>query len=175
MKVIDTNGKHPSVRRIYTSDVDLDFFTREGERFIREDPLLPFTNSILTDITQNQDQSWCNEQEIESAGCSTTTFFMAKSSTPDEMLNALLSGNMLAEEKSTFDAAILLGKPDGMAMKENQSINSSRALLHGWNEFSSMTKKSTSGLNLRQQKNSPFNEVNTIDMLLFSTASNPID
>jgi hypothetical protein len=81
------------VRQSKTSDVNLDFFTREGERFIREDPLLPFTNSILTDITQNQDQSWCNEQEIESPGCSTTTFFMAKSSTPDEMLNALLSGN----------------------------------------------------------------------------------
>lgn len=96
---------------------------------------------------------------------------MAKSSTPDEMLNALLSGEMLVGENSTFDAAILLGKPDGMAMKENQSINSSRALLHGWNEFSSMTKKSTSGLNLRQQKNSPFDEVNIIGMLLFSNAS----
>ena len=70
----------------------LDFFAREGERFIREDPLLPFSNSILTDITQTQDQSWSNEQNIGSPGCSTTTFFMAKSSTPDEMLNALLSG-----------------------------------------------------------------------------------
>jgi len=70
----------------------LDFFAREGERFIREDPLLPFSNSILTDITQNQDQSWSNEQTIGSPGCSTTTFFMAKSSTPDEMLNALLTG-----------------------------------------------------------------------------------
>lgn len=77
----------------------LDFFVREGERFIREDPLLPFSNSILTDITQNQDQSWSNEQNIGSPGCSTTTFFMAKSSTPDEMLNALLSGKSIFLEK----------------------------------------------------------------------------
>jgi hypothetical protein len=60
---------------------------------MREDPLLPFSNSILTDITQNQDQSWSNDRDSESPGCSTTTFFMAKSSTPDEMLNALLGGN----------------------------------------------------------------------------------
>jgi len=75
----------------------LDFFAREGERFIREDPLLPFSNSILTDITQNQDQSWSNEQNPDSPGCSTTTFFMAKSSTPEEMLNALLSGEFIFE------------------------------------------------------------------------------
>jgi hypothetical protein len=74
----------------------LDFFAREGERFIREDPLLPFSNSILTDITQNQDQSWSNEQPTGSPGCSTTTFFMAKSSTPDEMLNALLAGKLIS-------------------------------------------------------------------------------
>ncbi len=72
----------------------LDFFAREGERFVREDPLLPFSNSILTDITQNHDQSWSNEQNTGSPGCSTTTFFMAKSSTPDEMLNALLGGKI---------------------------------------------------------------------------------
>jgi hypothetical protein len=74
-----------------------------------------------------------------------------------------------------LDVAILLGKPDGMAMKDNQSINSSRTLLHGWNEFSSMNKKSTSGLNLRQQKNSPFNEVNIIDMPVFAISSDSID
>jgi hypothetical protein len=62
---------------------------------MREDPLLPFSNSILTDITQNQDQSWSNETNTGSPGCSTTTFFMAKSSTPDEMLNALLSGKQI--------------------------------------------------------------------------------
>lgn len=80
----------------------IDFFAREGERFIREDPLLPFSNSILTDITQNQDQSWSNEHNIGSPGCSTTTFFMAKSSTPDEMLNALLAGEFTLESKWLF-------------------------------------------------------------------------
>ncbi|CAF1014891.1 unnamed protein product [Adineta steineri] len=125
-----------------------DFFTREGERFMREDPFLPFSNSILTDITQNQDQSWSSEQNPGSPGCSTTTFFMAKSSAPDEMLNALLAG-----------------KTDGMTLKENQQPTSLRNIVNGWNESSSslMNKKSTSGLNLRQQKGSPFNEnCNTI-------------
>ena len=70
----------------------VDFFACEGERFMREDPFLPFSTSALTDITQTEDQSWTNEQNIGSPGCSTTTFFMAKSSTPDEMLNAILSG-----------------------------------------------------------------------------------
>lgn len=120
----------------------LDFFTREGERFMREDPLLPFSNSILTDITHNQDQSWSHEQAPGSPGCSTTTFFMAKSSTPDEMLNALLTG-----------------KGDGMSSKENQQQTSLRTLTAGWNEQSLMSKKSVSGLNLRQQKDSPFHEV----------------
>ncbi|CAF2524011.1 unnamed protein product [Rotaria sp. Silwood2] len=119
-----------------------DFFTREGERFIREDPMLPFSNSILTDITQNQDQSWSNELNPGSPGCSTTTFFMAKSSTPDEMLNALLAG-----------------KTDDIATKENQQPRSLRNIVTGWNEPSLLNKKSTSGLNLRQQKDSPFNEV----------------
>lgn len=124
-----------------------DFFAREGERFIREDPFLPFSNSALTDITQTEDQSWTNEQNIGSPGCSTTTFFMAKSSTPDEMLNALLSG-----------------KTDGIPSKENQQPTCLRNLsTNGWNESSLMNKKSVSGLNLRQQKDSPFNEnCNTI-------------
>lgn len=69
-----------------------DFFTREGERFVREDPLVPFSNSVLTEITQDQNQSWSNDQEIDNPACSTTAFFMAKSSTPDEMLNVLLTG-----------------------------------------------------------------------------------
>ncbi|CAF1373004.1 unnamed protein product [Rotaria sordida] len=123
-----------------------DFFTREGERFMREDRMLPFSNSILTDITQNQDQSWSNELNPDSPGCSTTTFFMAKSSTPDEMLNALLAG-----------------KTDEIATKENQQPRSLRNIVTGWNEPSLLNKKSHSGLNLRQQKDSPFNEnCNTI-------------
>ncbi|CAF1134128.1 unnamed protein product [Adineta ricciae] len=123
-----------------------DFFIREGERFVREDPLVPFSNSILTDITQNQDQSWSNDHNPGSPGCSTTTFFMAKSSTPDEMLNALLTG-----------------KTDGITTKENQQPTSSRNLVQGWNELNLMNKKSISGLNLRQQKDSPFTEnCNTI-------------
>jgi hypothetical protein len=77
-------------RRLF--NVDLDFFNREGERFMREDPMVPFSSSVLTDITQNADQSWAQEQELDVPACSTTTFFMAKSSTPDEMLNALLIG-----------------------------------------------------------------------------------
>ncbi|CAF0915356.1 unnamed protein product [Rotaria sp. Silwood1] len=118
-----------------------DFFTREGERFIREDPMLPFSISILTDITQNQDQSWSNELNSDSPG-STTTFFMAKSSKPDEMLDALLAG-----------------KTDGIATKENQQPRSLRNMVNEWTESSLLNKKSTSGLNLRQQKDSPFNEV----------------
>jgi hypothetical protein len=136
----------------------LDFFAREGERFIREDPLLPFSNSILTDITQNQDQSWSNEQTLGSPGCSTTTFFMAKSSTPDEMLNALLTGTFISTIKIRL--FFLEGKTDGITNKENQQSASLRTMINGWNEPSLLNKKSTSGLNLRQQKDSPFNEVN---------------
>lgn len=54
---------------------------------------------------------------------------------------------------------ILLGKPDGISNKENQQSNSLRNLVNGWSEPSLLNKKSTSGLNLRQQKDSPFNEV----------------
>lgn len=61
---------------------------------MREDSMLPFSNSVLTDITENQDQSWSNDLNAGSPGCSTTTFFMAKSSTPDEMLDALLAGKL---------------------------------------------------------------------------------
>ncbi|CAF4428793.1 unnamed protein product, partial [Adineta steineri] len=52
-----------------------------------------------------------------------------------------------------------------MTLKENQQPTSLRNIVNGWNESSSslMNKKSTSGLNLRQQKGSPFNEnCNTI-------------
>lgn len=34
-------------------------------------------------------------------------------------------------------------------------------MVNGWNESSLINKKSTSGINLRQQKDSPFNEVNS--------------
>ena len=43
--------------------------------------------------------------------------------------------------------------------KENQQPTSLRNMINGWNEPSLLTKKSTSGLNLRQHKDSPFNEV----------------
>ena len=78
----------------------LEFFMREGERFAREDPLVPLSNSILTDITQNRDQSWTSDQEPDNLACSTTTFFMAKSSTPEEMINALMSGKNLFSKKN---------------------------------------------------------------------------
>ena len=55
--------------------------------------------------------------------------------------------------------SFLLGKSDGIINKENQQSTSLRHLVNGWNEPSLLNKKSTSGLNLRQQKNSPFNEV----------------
>ncbi|CAM4748742.1 unnamed protein product [Rotaria magnacalcarata] len=123
-----------------------DFFTREGERFMREDPMLPFSNSILTDITQSQDQSWSNELNPGSPGCSTTTFFMAKSSTPDEMLDALLAG-----------------QTDGIGTKENHQPQAFRNMGTGWDEPSLFNKKSASGINLRLHKDSPFNEnCNTI-------------
>jgi hypothetical protein len=54
----------------------------------------------------------------------------------------------------------LEGQTDGMATKENQQPTSLRNLVNGWNEPSLLIKKSSSGLNLRQQKDSPFNEVN---------------
>lgn len=141
----------------------VDFFNREGERFVREDPLLPFSNSVLTDITQNQDQSWLNEHETESPGGSTTTFFMAKSSTPDEMLNALLSGtNRRFPIGQILHSLSASGKHDALGIKENHpSTKTSRTMTNGWNEYSALSnKKSLSGLNLRQQKDSPFNEVN---------------
>jgi hypothetical protein len=47
-----------------------------------------------------------------------------------------------------------------MFTKENQQPTSLRNLVNGWNEPALHSKKSTSGLNLRQQKDSPFNEVN---------------
>lgn len=147
------------MRKTFDRFCPIDFFAREGERFIREDPLLPFSNSILTDITQNQDQSWSNEHNIGSPGCSTTTFFMAKSSTPDEMLNALLGGEFIRRFSRLFLVIVLLGKSDGIINKENQQSTSLRHLVNGWNEPSLINKKSTSGLNLRQQKDSPFNEV----------------
>ena len=80
----------------------LDFFTREGERFIRENPMSLFSNSILTDITQNQDQSWSNELNPDSLGCSITTFFQAKSSTPNEVLDALFAGELITLKNLFF-------------------------------------------------------------------------
>jgi len=46
-----------------------------------------------------------------------------------------------------------------MTTKENQQPTSLRSIVNGWNEPSLIITKSTSGLNLRQQKDSPFNEV----------------
>ncbi|CAF1528354.1 unnamed protein product, partial [Rotaria sordida] len=141
LNLINQSVTNDSDERFNFKSTSEDFFTREGERFMREDPMLLISNSVLTDITQNQDQSWSNESNPDSPGCSTTTFFMAKSSTPGEMLNALLAG-----------------KTDGIATKENQQSRSLRNIVTGWNEPSLLNKKSHSGLNLRQQKDSPFNE-----------------
>jgi hypothetical protein len=84
---------------------------------------------------------------------------MAKSSTPDEMLNALLTGIYHFYNQNT--SIFLEGKTDGITNKENQQSTSLRTVINGWNEPSLFNKKSTSGLNLRQQKDSPFNEVNS--------------
>jgi hypothetical protein len=84
---------------------------------------------------------------------------MAKSSTPDEMLNALLTGIYISVIKILV--FFLQGKTDGITNKENQQSTSLRTVINGWNEPSLFNKKSTSGLNLRQQKDSPFNEVNS--------------
>ena len=100
-----------------------DFFTREGERFMREDPLLPFSNSILTDITQTQDQSWTHESNANSPGCSTTTFFMAKSSTPDEMLNALLGGKMTVVRNQARHCPSLSRKTRWTAIERESSTD----------------------------------------------------
>ena len=59
------------------------------------------------------------------------------------------------------------GKTDGITNKENQQPTSLRNLVNGWNEPSLLNKKSTSGLNLRQQKDSPFNEVKFSENVFF--------
>ena len=74
------------------------------------------------------------------------------------MLNALLAGERILRMEFIINL-ILLGKSDGISNKENHQSNSLRNLVNGWNEPSLLNKKSTSGLNLRQQKDSPFNEV----------------
>jgi hypothetical protein len=87
---------------------------------------------------------------------------MAKSSTPDEMLNALLAGKLISREiKSRFLKICFFveGQTDGITTKENQQPTSLRNFVNGWNEPSLHIKKSSSGLNLRQHKDSPFNEV----------------
>lgn len=46
-----------------------------------------------------------------------------------------------------------------MIAKENHQLKSFRNSGTGWNEPSLLTKKSASGINLRLEKDSPFNEV----------------
>lgn len=61
-----------------------------------------------------------------------------------------------------------------MATKENQQPSSLRNIVHGWNEPSLLLQKSNSGLNLRQQKDSPFTEVNFQRSSFFSEYSSII-